>query len=151
MIANLVSGNPVATLSLEAEVGPVAIRVFDASRLYDESDSEAPVAHQTSLILSDTGFGGARGFMPSRWMRDAVAVPSVFGHGLGSARSERMTTVCRGFFVARIDEVLIKRVRRRPRALAKRRAYQGCTRAVPACCAARRREMPICRHFGEAL
>src|SRR2546425_498930 len=25
--------------------------------------------------------------MPSRWMRDAVAVPSVFGHGLGSARS----------------------------------------------------------------
>ena len=130
----------------------MAIRGFDASRLYDESDSEAPVAHQTSLILSDTGFGGARGFMPSRWMRDAVAVPSVFGHGLGSARSERMTSVCRGFFVvARIDEVLIKRVRRRPRVLAKRRAYQGCTRAVPACCAGRRQEMPICRHVGEAF
>ena len=31
----------------------MAIRVVDASRLYDESDSEAHFAHQTSLILSD--------------------------------------------------------------------------------------------------
>jgi hypothetical protein len=62
-----------------------------------------------------------------------------------------MTSVCRGFFVARIDEVLMNRVRRRPRVIAKRRAYQRCTRAVPACCADRRQEMPICRHFGEAL
>ena len=30
------------------------IRVLDACRLRDESDSEAPFAHQTSLILSDT-------------------------------------------------------------------------------------------------
>jgi hypothetical protein len=30
------------------------IRVLDACRLRDESDSEPPLAHQTSLILSDT-------------------------------------------------------------------------------------------------
>jgi hypothetical protein len=31
------------------------------------------------------------------------------------------------------------------------RAYQKCTRDVPACCMIRRLEMPICRHFFEAL
>ena len=31
----------------------MAIRVVDAARLYDESDSEAQFAYQTSLILSD--------------------------------------------------------------------------------------------------
>ena len=45
---------------LEPEVGPAAIRVVDACRLDDESDSEPPIAHQTSLILSDT-----------RWLRIA--------------------------------------------------------------------------------
>jgi hypothetical protein len=44
----------------------VAIRVVDASRLYDESDSEAPFAHQTSLILSD-----------ARWLR--IAGPTAVG------------------------------------------------------------------------
>src|SRR4029453_10547665 len=39
---------------LEPEVGPVDIRVLDACRLRDESDSEAPLAHQTSPNLSDT-------------------------------------------------------------------------------------------------
>ena len=94
MIANRVSGNPAATLSiaaaddegvvlsrekreardvaflrggcqrppsdpqlsdrpLEPNVGPVVVRVVDASRLRDESDSELPVAHQSRLILSD--------------------------------------------------------------------------------------------------
>jgi len=36
----------------------VAIRVVDASRLYDESDSEAPFAHQTGLIFSDARWRG---------------------------------------------------------------------------------------------
>ena len=38
----------------------MVIRVVDACRLHDESDSEPPFAHQTSLILSDT-----------RWLRIA--------------------------------------------------------------------------------
>ena len=38
----------------------MVIRVVDACRLDDESDSEPPLAHQTSLILSDT-----------RWLRIA--------------------------------------------------------------------------------
>ena len=32
----------------------MVVRVVDAFRLHDESDSEAPFAHQTSLIMSDT-------------------------------------------------------------------------------------------------
>jgi hypothetical protein len=49
----------------------MAIRVVDASRLYDESDSEAHLAHQTSLILSD-----------ARWLRIAGAkIAYVFDFG----------------------------------------------------------------------
>ena len=80
----------------------------------------------------------------------AESLPGGRGSESRPAR-QRMTSVCSGFFVARIDEVLMNRVRRRPRVIAKCRAYQRRTRAVPACCADRRQEMPICRHFGEAL
>src|SRR6187431_416558 len=40
--------------SLEPEVGPVVVRVVDASRLRDESHPRPPLARQTGLILSDT-------------------------------------------------------------------------------------------------
>src|SRR5215216_2814166 len=59
---------------LEAEVGHVAIRVVDASRLYDESDSEAPFAHQTRLILSD-----------ARWLR--IAGPTAVSRDRVTSRS----------------------------------------------------------------
>ena len=56
----------------------MAIRVVDASRLYDESDSEAHFAHQTSLILSD-----------ARWLR--IAGPTAVGRdwvtSLGALRT----------------------------------------------------------------
>jgi putative transposase len=45
--------------------------------------------------------------MPSRWMRDAVAVPSVFGHGLGSARSERLRPFVRTVRNECLDWLLI--------------------------------------------
>jgi hypothetical protein len=55
----------------------------------------------------------------------AESLPGGRGSESRPAR-QRMTSVCRGFFVARIDEVPMNRVRRRPRVIAKRRAYQRC-------------------------
>src|SRR5215216_2605801 len=79
---------------LEPEVGPAVIRLVDAHRLCDESDSEAPFAHQTSLILSDARWLRTAG--PTAVGRDRVTSRSVVWADEMSPCADRHRPVCGG-------------------------------------------------------
>ena len=81
----------------------MVIRVVDAFRLHDESDSEAPFAHQTSLILSD-----------ARWLR--IAGPTAVGRDRVTSRSVVWVRVGRNLVPADAALILVGRstVRRDP-------------------------------------